>query len=106
MGQWKLASRGVIDSKNQIENKKKFQVQHGGNQPLVESNTPKIKLKIRNFFKSNTLENSLSLSQTLQNKIENPKHFQVQHNGNHPLVESKTPKIKIKTKKNFKSNTV
>ena len=53
---WKSASRGVKDSKNQIENPKFFLVQHGGNQPLVESNTPKIKLKIRIFFKSNEVE--------------------------------------------------
>ena len=34
---WKSASRGVKDSKNQIENPTFFLVQHGGNQPPVAS---------------------------------------------------------------------
>ena len=51
------ASREVKHAKNQIENPK---IQHGEKQPLVESNTPKIELKIRKY---NTVENSLSWSQ-------------------------------------------
>ena len=83
---WKSASRGVKHSKNQIENPKFFQVQHDENQPLVESNTPKIESKIQKNFKSNTVEISVSWSQHSKNQIENPKIFQVQHGGNQPLV--------------------